>query len=126
MNSIDDYSKELINTAIEMKELAFQYKDARAEWAKAFNRITVLIQQSGLASDKAAFENKIPKLINIPEYRDEAISLNETLNNSSALYKGLEEVLKAYQAHISGIQSVIKYNMNGEIAEATRQKYGVY
>ncbi len=123
--SIEDYSSELLKTAKELKELAFEYKNARSEYSQALNGLISLIHKSGLAKDKAAFENKIPKLLET-EFNTEAQKLINQFYNSQALYKGLEEVLKAYQAHISGIQSVIKYNLSGEVAEATRLKYGGY
>ena len=123
--SIEDYSSELLKTAKELKELAFEYKNARSEYSQALNGLISLIHKSGLAKDKAAFENKIPKLLET-EFNVEAQKLINKFYNSQALYKGLEEVLKAYQAHISGIQSVIKYNLSGEVAEATRLKYGGY
>ena len=123
--SIEDYSSELLKTAKELKELAFEYKNARSEYSQALNGLIALIHKSGLAKDKAAFENKIPKLLET-EFNVEAQKLINKFYNSQALYKGLEEVLKAYQAHISGIQSVIKYNLSGEVAEATRLKYGGY
>lgn len=123
--SIEDYSSELLSTAKELKELAFEYKNARSDYSQALNGLIALIHKSGLAKDKAAFENKIPKLLET-EFNVEAQRLIKQFYDSQSLYKGLEEVLKAYQAHISGIQSVIKYNLSGEVAEATRLKYGGY
>lgn len=123
--SIEDYSAELLSTAKELKELAFEYKNARSDYSQALNGLIALIHKSGLAKDKAAFENKIPKL-HETEFKPEAQRLIKQFYDSQSLYKGLEEVLKAYQAHISGIQSVIKYNLSGEVAEATRLKYGGY
>ena len=123
--SIEDYSAELLNTAKELKELAFEYKNARSEYSQALNGLIALIHKSGLAKDKAAFENKIPKLLET-DFKEQAQKLIRQFYDSQALYKGLEEVLKAYQAHISGIQSVIKYNLSGEVAEVTRLKYGGY
>ena len=123
--SIEDYSAELLSTAKELKELAFEYKNARSDYSQALNGLISLIHKSGLAKDKAAFENKIPKLLET-EFKPEAQRLIKQFYDSQSLYKGLEEVLKAYQAHISGIQSVIKYNLSGEVAEATRLKYGGY
>ncbi len=123
--SIEDYSAELIKTAKELKQLAVEYKNARSDYSQALNGLIALIHKSGLAKDKAAFENKIPKLLET-DFKEQAQKLIRQLYDSQALYKGLEEVLKAYQAHISGIQSVIKYNLSGEVAEATRLKYGGY
>ena len=121
--SIEDFTQELLTNAQELKELAIEYKNARGEYSQALNGLIALIHKSGLATDKAAFENKIPKLLET-EYYDEAAKLIKQFYDAQGLYKGLEEVLKAYQAHISGIQSVIKYNLSGEVAEATRLKYG--
>lgn len=121
--SIEDYTQELMTNAKELKELAFEYKNARGEYSQALNGLISLIHKAGLSSDKATFENKIPKLLQTP-FKDDAARFIKQFYDAQALYKGLEEVLKAYQAHISGIQSVIKYNLSGEVAEATRLKYG--
>lgn len=121
--SIEDFTQELLTTSKELKELAFEYKTARGDYSQSLNGLIALIHKSGLSRDKAAFDNKIPKLLET-EYKEEAQRLIKQFYDSQALYKGLEEVLKAYQAHISGIQSVIKYNLSGEVAEATRLKYG--
>lgn len=121
--SIEDFTQELLTTSKELKELAFEYKTARGDYSQSLNGLIALIHKSGLSRDKAAFDNKIPKLLET-EYKEEAQRLIKQFYDSQALYKGLEEVLKAYQAHISGIQSVIKYNLSGEVAEAARLKYG--
>ena len=47
------------------------------------------------------------------------------LNESQADYKGLKMVCKAYQAEISAIQSVIKYNLLGELNENIANKANV-
>ena len=58
-----------------------------------------------------------------PIYSDEAIDTFSRLNEYEQEYKGLEYVLKAYSSEISGIQSIIKFMQQGEINEATRNKY---
>ena len=72
-------------------------------------------------NDKAAFENKLTKLLATP-YAEEANKLIVQLNESRANYKGWEMVLEAYKAQISAIQSVIKYNLTGELHESVAQK----
>ena len=80
---------------------------------------------SGIHRSKAAFENKIPMLIAHPDFTEEAIKIASRMNEAQQEYKGLEMVLKAYQAEISGLQSVIKFMQMGEIHAATAAKYGV-
>ena len=46
----------------------------------------------------------------------------EQLNTSRGAYIGWEAVLEAYKAHISAVQSVIKYNLQGEIHTAIANK----
>lgn len=121
---VEDFAEQLLRISGEMKSLAINYKNARSEYAKCFNKITVMIYKAGLHRSKAAFENKIPMLIAHPDFTDEAILTASRMNEAEQEYKGLEMVLKAYQAEISGLQSVIKFMQVGEITEATRHKYG--
>lgn len=121
--TVEDFSQQLLGTSSEMKELAFTYYEARKNFAKCLNKITVMIYKAGLHTNKAAFENKIPMLFADPIYSDEAITTASKLNEYEQEYKGLEYVLKAYLSEISGIQSIIKFMQQGEINEATRNKY---
>lgn len=113
MDSLD-YAQELMQISKEFKEYAFEYKKERAAYADALNQLTLLIYKAGLSDDKSAFENKLPKLFSTP-YINEAHSLIKTFNDSRANYKGWEMVLESYKAQISAIQSVIKYNLQGEL-----------
>lgn len=122
MDSLD-YSQELRHIAQEFKQYAFEYKQARALYAEALNTLTNLIYLSGLHNDKAAFENKLTKLLATPQ-AEIAQKYIEQLNESRAEYKGLEMVLESYKAQISAIQSVIKYNLTGEINSNLINKYG--
>lgn len=121
--SVEDFSEQLLSTSRDMKELAFTYYEARKNYAKCFNKITVMIYKAGLHTNKAAFENKIPMLFADPIYSDEAIDTFSRMNEYEQEYKGLEYVLKSFAAEISGIQSIIKFMQMGEITEATRNKY---
>lgn len=122
MDSLD-YSEELRHIAKEFKQYAFDYKRARALYAEALNTLTSLIYLTGLHSDKAAFENKLTKLLATPQ-ATVAQKYIEQLNESRAEYKGLEMVLDSYKAQISAIQSVIKYNLNSEINTNIAEKIG--
>ena len=116
-----DYAQELAQNAKEFKEIAYEYKKERANYAEALNKLTALIYKTGLHDDKAAFENKLTKLLATPK-AEEAKQYIEQLNEAQANYKGLKMVCKAYQAEISAIQSVIKYNLQGEINENIANK----
>ena len=109
-----DYAQELQTIAQEFKQYAFEYKKERALYSEALNQLTTLIYKAGLCDDKSSFENKLPKLLSTP-YINEARSLIKMFNDSRANYKGWEAVLEAYKAQISAIQSVIKYNLQGEV-----------
>jgi len=124
--AVEDFSEQLLSTARDMKELAFSYYEARKNYAKCFNKITVMIYKAGLHTNKAAFENKIPMLFADPIYSDEAITTFSKMNEYEQEYKGLELVLKAFGAEISGIQSIIKFMQQGEINEAMKNKYENY
>ena len=128
--TVEDFSEQLLSTSGEMKELAFTYYEARKKYAQSLNKVTVMIYKAGLHKNKAAFENKIPMLFFFFLYSDEAIDTFSRMIEYEQEYKGLEYVLKAYLSEISGIQSIIKFMQQGEINEATRNKYenggGIY
>ena len=109
-----DYANELQSIAKEFKDFAFEYKKDRAMYAEALNQLISLLHKANLQDDKAAFENKLTKLL-ATRYSEEAQKYITQLNESRANYKGWEMVLEAYKAHISAIQSVIKYNLTGEL-----------
>lgn len=125
ITQVEDFAEQLLRVSGEMKSLSIDYKNARSDYAKCFNQITVMIYKAGLHRSKAAFENKIPMLIAHPDFTEEAIKVASRMNEAQQEYKGLEMVLKAYQAEISGLQSVIKFMQMGEIHAATAAKYGV-
>lgn len=125
ITQVEDFAEQLLRVSGEMKSLSIDYKNARSEYAKCFNQITVMIYKAGLHRSKAAFENKIPMLIAHPDFTEEAIKIASRMNEAQQEYKGLEMVLKAYQAEISGLQSVVKFMQMGEIHAATAAKYGV-
>lgn len=119
-----DYAQELSRLSKEFRQIAYEYKKERANYAEALNKLTSLIYKTGLHDDKAAFENKLTKLLATSK-ADEAQKYIEQLNASQAEYKGLKMVCKAYQAEISAIQSVIKYNLLGEMNENIANKANV-
>lgn len=125
ISQVEDFAEQLLRVSGEMKSLSIDYKNARSEYARCLNKITIMIYKAGLHRSKAAFENKIPMLIAHPDFTEEAIETASKLNESEQEFKGLEMVLKAYQAEISGLQSVIKFMQVGEIHAATAAKYGL-
>lgn len=122
---IRDYAEELLENARELKIYSAEYKKERQLHSQAINTLTNLIYQSGLHDDKASFENKLTKLLATP-YAKEAKAAIEQMNTARANYKGFEEVLKAYQTYISSIQSIIKWELTGELTEAVKNKVANY
>jgi hypothetical protein len=118
-----DYANELAEITSDFRKYAFEYKKERALYSEALNTLTKLIYLTGLHSDKSSFENKLTKLLATPQ-AEIAQQYIEQLNNSRAAYKGWEMVLESYKAQVSAIQSVIKYNLTGEINTNIEQKYG--
>lgn len=118
---VRDYAEELLENAKELKIYSAQYKQERQLHSQAINTLTNLIYKSGLHNDKASFENKLTKLL-ATQYASEAKQAIEQMNTARANYKGFEEVLKAYQTYISSIQSIIKWNLQGELTEAVKNK----
>lgn len=117
-----DYASELRSISKEYKQFAFEYKKERALYSEALNKLIGLIYETGLHKDKASFENKLPKLLTTDK-ADIAKIYIEQMNTAKGNYKGWDKILSAYQAEISAIQSVIKYNLQGECAEQLANKY---
>jgi hypothetical protein len=118
-----DYASELRSITKEYKQFAFEYKKERALYSEALNKLISLIYETGLHNGKESFENKLPKLLTT-EKADIAKIYIEQMNTSKGNYKGWDKVLDSYQAEISAIQSVIKYNLTGEINQNITNKYG--
>lgn len=121
MDSLD-YANELRQIAKEYKQFAFDYKKERALYSEALNKLINLIYETGLHDDKSAFENKLTKLLATDKAEIAKIYIQQ-LNESRGNYKGWDKVLSAYQAEISAIQSVIKYNLQGELQNSIANKY---
>jgi hypothetical protein len=119
-----DYANELREVALEFKKYAFEYKKERALYAEAYNKLTNLIFVAGLHNDKASFEKILAKLL-ATDYAEQAKYYIELLYTSKANYKGWEMILESFKAHISSIQSVIKYNLAGELNENIANKANI-
>ena len=119
-----DLTQQLSKIAKEYREAANAYKEERANHAEATNKLTSLIYKTGLYKDKASFENKLAKLLATSE-ADKAHYYLEMLNTSEANYKGWKMVCKALGAEISAIQSVIKFNLTGELNENIANKANI-
>lgn len=119
-----DFSNELREIATEFRKYAFEYKKERALYAEAYNKLTNMIFIAGLHNDKAAFEKVLAKLL-ATEYAEQAKYYIEQLYTSKANYKGWEMVLESFKAQISSIQSVIKYNLQGELNENIANKANI-
>lgn len=121
MDSLD-YAQELRQLSEQYREAAYNYKKERALHAEALNTLTNLIYLTGLHDNKASFENKLSMLL-ATEQVEVAQEFIEQLNSSKANYKGWEMVCDAIKTQISSIQSVIKYNLTGEVHNAITNKY---
>ena len=83
-----DYAEELRQNAKEFKMYAFEYKKERALYAEALNKLTGLIYRANLSDDKAAFENKLSKLLCTP-YKEEAEFYIKQFNGGGDRYSSL-------------------------------------
>ena len=120
-----DYASELLNISKEYKQFAFDYKKERALYSEALNKLIGLIYETGLHNDKSSFENKLPKLLTTDKAEIAKIYI-EQMNTARGNYKGWDKVLSAYQAQISAIQSVIKYNLTGEMAQNISERKQIW
>lgn len=118
---IRDYAEDLLTNAKELKEFALLYKKERQMFSDAINHLTNLIYKANLHDDKASFENKLTKLL-ATSYVEEAKRYIEQMNTARGNYKGWEKVLDSYQTYISSLQSIIKWNLQGELTTAVKDK----
>ena len=121
-----DFSEELLSTTTQGIDFAQKYLQARKECSHCFNQLQVLIQKAGLETSKKSPQNKIIELMAHKDYGKQAQELNTKMLDLEAEYKGLELVCKAYQAHASAIQSVIKTQLSAEISENMKTKYELF
>lgn len=118
------FEQELLNTSREAIEFSKMYLDARKQSSHCFNQLQVLLNKANLHTSKKSAENKIIELLADETYGEQARILNEELQSQESTYKGLELVVKAYLAHCSALQSVIKTQISAEINENVKAKYG--
>lgn len=118
------FEEELLNTSREAMELSKMYLDSRKKCSHCFNQLQRLIYKANLHTSKKSPQNKIIELIADNTYGQEASNLNTQMSNYESEYKGLELCIKAYLAHCSALQSVIKTQISAEINENVRTKYG--
>lgn len=125
-NSIDfvSFEQELLNTSREAIEYSKMYLEARKNSSHCFNQLQVLINKAKLHISKKSLENKIVELMANEEYGEQAQKLNSELYNYESTYKGLELIIKAYLAHCSALQSVLKTQISAEVNENVKMKYG--
>lgn len=117
------FEQELLSTSKEAIEFSKMYLEARKNSSHCFNQLQVLINKAGLHTSKKSPENKIIELMADDIYGEQAIKLNQEMNDYTSTYKGLELVVKSYLAHCSALQSVIKTQISAEINENVRAKY---
>lgn len=117
------FEQELLNTSREAIEFSKMYLEARKNSSHCFNQLQVLINKANLHKSKKSPENKIIELMADNVYGEQAIKLNQEMNDYTSTYKGLELVVKSYLAHCSALQSVIKTQISAEINENVRAKY---
>ena len=117
------FEDELLKTTSEAKELALEYLNSRKLYNHCFNQLVVLIQKAGLHQSKKSIDNKFIELLDDKKYGSEAQEIYSKMLNEEATYKGLEVVCKAYANHSVALCSIIKQQVNGEIAESMKNKY---
>lgn len=120
------FEEELLNTSREAMEFSKLYLEARKNCSHCFNQLQILINKAKLHTSKKALENKIIELMASEEYGEQAQKLNTDMCNYESTYKGLELVVKAYLAHCSALQSVLKVQQNGELTEIMKNRYNIY
>lgn len=117
------FQDELLTTSREAIEFSKLYLQARKNNSHAFNQLQVLINKAGLQKTKKSIENKILELMADENYGEQAIKLNIEMSESESEYKSYELIVKAYLAHCSALQSVLKVQQSGELTEAMKNRY---
>lgn len=117
------FEQELLNTSREAIKLSKAYLEARKNCSHCFNQLQILINKANLHASKKSAENKIIELMADKQLGESATNLNKAMNDYEAEYKGLELCIKAYLAHCSALQSIIKTQISAEINENVKAKY---
>lgn len=117
------FEEELLNTSREAMELSEAYLDARKKCSHCLNQLQSLIYKANLHTSKKSPQNKIIELMADKNYGEEARKLNIEMSNYESEYKGLEICVKAYLAHCSALQSILKVQQTGEMTEVMKSKY---
>lgn len=117
------FEQELLNTSREAIEFSKMYLEARKNSSHCFNQLQILLNKANLHTSKKSPENKIIELMADKIYGEQAIKLNQEMNEYQSTYKGLELVVKSYLAHCSALQSVLKVQQNGELNQILKEKY---
>lgn len=117
------FEQELLSTSREAMALSEAYLDTRKKCSHCLNQLQSLIYKANLHTSKKSPQNKIIELMADKNYGEEARKLNTEMSNYESEYKGLEICVKAYLAHCSALQSVIKTQISAEINENVRAKY---
>ena len=112
MTDFMTFSEELLETTREAINSSKMYLEARKESSHCYNQLQVLIYKAGIHQSKKSPENKIIELMADKTYGEEARKLNEKMTEETALYKGLELTVKAFLAHSSALQSILKNQQN--------------
>lgn len=116
------FEEELLSTSREAIKFSQMYLDARKNSSHCYNQLQVLLNKAHLHTSKKSPENKIIELMANDTYGQEAVKLNQQMNEETSTYKGLELVIKSYLAHCSALQSVIKTQISAEINENIKAK----
>lgn len=117
-----DYASELLKTAKESKQFAYEYQKERALYSEALNKLIGLIYETGLYKGKESFENKLSKLLGTDKAEIAKVYI-EQLNTSEGNYKSYDKLIDACGKQVGAIQSVIKFNLTGELNSNIANKY---
>jgi hypothetical protein len=115
----EDYTQELDRLSKEKIDLSSEYKEARLSATKS--RISYQIKLASIIDiikgDRKTISYEMSEIESLKLNNDEVTDLYREKEEQEALYKGLEKVIEAYTSRIMAIQSLMKYNINGEWGE---------
>lgn len=112
----ENYQQEILRLSEDMLQQSKNYSKARKESAISFSIIKLELAKaySELKGDKKIFGYDLALIMLRENANDELLNHFKIYEEKEAEYKGLEKILEALKTRIMAIQSVMKYDLQGE------------
>ena len=116
MPQLTDHEQDIVGWGDKQLELSIQYEIERKRHGTAKAQLDILLAKKILDyADKKKNIGYDMALLFLMAQSDEAKVLYKKMVEADDNYKGLEKLLDAYKTKIMSTQSIMKYNLQGEM-----------